>query len=146
MTMQGTINRNLLQYAVGHRITCPRCSRILDMRDAVTATLSKPAGGSRDYTLCCACWDQVRLAMHDIALELKASLEVIDGREVFPPTLAQAKRILAAVGCTITHKRDTGEYRVNLRGGTEETAYYGDSINDAIATGKDMARRAKGVK
>jgi hypothetical protein len=37
-------------------------------------------------------------------------------------------------------KRD-GEYRVNYAQGSESTAYYTDSPDDAYRTGLDMARR-----
>ena len=55
------------------------------------------------------------------------------------PTLAQAKATLRAVGVTITKRH--GEYRVNLRGGQEATAYYTDDIEDAVNTGQQMADR-----
>lgn len=53
------------------------------------------------------------------------------------PTLVQAKATLRAVGVTISKRH--GEYRVNLRGGREATAYYTDDIEDAVNTGLRMA-------
>lgn len=55
------------------------------------------------------------------------------------PTLAQAKASLRAVGVTINKRH--GEYRVNLRGGREATAYYASDIEDALNTGLHMAQR-----
>ena len=54
-------------------------------------------------------------------------------------TLKDAKELLRAYALTINKKDD--EYRVNYLGGKEETAYYTDDIEDAIATGKMMAER-----
>lgn len=52
-------------------------------------------------------------------------------------TLARAKAVLRAVGVTINKRH--GEYRVNLLGGREATAYYTDDIQDAVETGLRMA-------
>lgn len=66
-------------------------------------------------------------------------------------TFDQARRELAALGMTIT--KDTvgrgptgsGEYRVNYRGGTEDSAYYTPYLDDAVETGRVMAEhRAHG--
>lgn len=51
-------------------------------------------------------------------------------------TLAQAKQIGRDNGFTIRHK--DGEYRVNLIGGTEDTAYYTTDRDDAVHTGIAM--------
>ena len=48
-------------------------------------------------------------------------------------TLQEAKTIAKSNGFSIRHR--DGEYRVNLIGGTEETAYYTDDRDDAVATG-----------
>jgi hypothetical protein len=48
-------------------------------------------------------------------------------------TLQEAKTIAKAHGFTIRHR--DGEYRVNLIDGKEETAYYTDDRDDAVATG-----------
>ena len=55
------------------------------------------------------------------------------------PTLAQAKATLRSVHVTITKRH--GEYRVNLRGGGEATAYYTGDIEDAVSTGLHMAEQ-----
>jgi len=52
-------------------------------------------------------------------------------------TIAEAKAILRPLGVTLRHT--VGEFRVNLAGGKEATAYYTDDINDAVATGRAMA-------
>ena len=55
-------------------------------------------------------------------------------------TLAQAKAELRPLGLVlISHD---GEYRVNFRRGDEESAYYTTDLDDALATGKDMAKRS----
>lgn len=53
--------------------------------------------------------------------------------------LFNAKTQLAMLGVTITPTIH-GEYRVNLKGGTEATAYYTGDIGDAYNTGIAMAR------
>ena len=52
-------------------------------------------------------------------------------------TLQQAKTIAKTKGFTLRHR--DGEYRVNLIGGTEQTAYYTDDRQDAVDTGSVMA-------
>lgn len=56
-------------------------------------------------------------------------------------TLAGAKAELRQHGMALS-KRD-GEYRVNFRGGREATAYYASDLEDAVATGIDMAKRSR---
>jgi hypothetical protein len=46
----------------------------------------------------------------------------------------------------ISFKVVFNEYRVNFKGGGEETAYYTPEIEDAIATGIDMSDRRKSLK
>jgi hypothetical protein len=52
-------------------------------------------------------------------------------------TLKQAKRELRALGYTIN--RQHGEYRVNLLGGEEVSAYYTTDISDAVGTARAMS-------
>lgn len=55
-------------------------------------------------------------------------------------TFQYVKDVLNILGLTIS-KYD-GEYRVNFaRGGSEETAYYTDDLDDAYGTGIRMADR-----
>lgn len=54
-------------------------------------------------------------------------------------TLAAVRRQLAMVGVTIGHT-DWDEYRVNLKGGKEKTAYYTTDLQDALDTGMDMSK------
>jgi thioredoxin reductase (NADPH) len=56
-------------------------------------------------------------------------------------TLAQAKAILTPIGIVLS--KTDGEYRVNFRGGGESTAYYTNDIEDAVATGKSMAKEGQ---
>ncbi len=53
-------------------------------------------------------------------------------------TLGLAKIKLRQVGMTLTRK--DGEYRVNIAGGKEATAYYTDDIEDALNTGLAIAK------
>ncbi len=55
-------------------------------------------------------------------------------------TLARARMILRALGLVIRREND-GEYRINFQGGDEATAYYTNDLDDAVGTGRDMARR-----
>lgn len=59
-------------------------------------------------------------------------------------TLKQAKKTLKAIGITI--RKNDGEYRVNIINGTEATACYTNDIEDAIGTGKAMARSRQSYK
>ena len=54
-------------------------------------------------------------------------------------TLSQVRDELRSHNVTIRKTR--GEYRVNLREGNENTAYYTDDLTDAYDTGLDMRRR-----
>jgi hypothetical protein len=57
-------------------------------------------------------------------------------------TLDEVARMLRVVGVVV--RKCDGEYRVNLKGGAEATAYYTDWLDDARATGLHMAsHRAK---
>lgn len=53
-------------------------------------------------------------------------------------TIAQARATLAPHNLVL--RKIDGEYRVNIRGGREETAYYTDSLQDAVDTGLYMVR------
>lgn len=55
-------------------------------------------------------------------------------------TLKGAQREMRAIGIVLTHF--DGEYRVNLRGGTEATACYETDLESAVDTGRAMARLA----
>jgi hypothetical protein len=54
-------------------------------------------------------------------------------------TMKQARTALQEIGYTI--KKEDGEYRVNLSGGNEATAYYTEDLNDAVNTAQFEARR-----
>lgn len=54
----------------------------------------------------------------------------------------EVRRLLMLLGITI--KRTYGEeYRVNLKGGSEATAYYTPDLDDAYGTGVGMAEYLK---
>lgn len=54
-------------------------------------------------------------------------------------TQKQCIALIRHLGATV--KVSEGEYRVNVPGGTEATAYYTDDPNDAILTAKHMMTR-----
>jgi hypothetical protein len=55
-------------------------------------------------------------------------------------TLGEAKSIARHLGLTLRKVR-SGDYRVNFRDGNENTAYYTDSLEDAVNTAVEMARK-----
>jgi hypothetical protein len=55
-------------------------------------------------------------------------------------TLQEAKSIARHLGLTLRKVR-SGEYRVNFRDGNETTAYYTDSLEDAVNTAVEMVRK-----
>ena len=55
-------------------------------------------------------------------------------------TLQQAKSIPRHLGLTLRKVR-SGDYRVNFRDGNEMTAYYTDSLENAVNTAVEMARK-----
>ena len=57
-----------------------------------------------------------------------------------PMALQEAKSIARHLGLTLRQVR-SGAYRVNFRDGNETTAYYTDSLEDAVKTAVEMARK-----
>src|SRR5215813_3223745 len=57
-----------------------------------------------------------------------------------PITLQEAKSIARHLGLTLRKVR-SGDYRVNFRDGNETTAYYTDTLEDAVNTAVEMARK-----
>jgi hypothetical protein len=55
-------------------------------------------------------------------------------------TLQEAKSIARHLGLTLRKVR-SGEYRVNFRDGNKTTAYYTDSLEDAVNTAVEMVRK-----
>jgi hypothetical protein len=55
-------------------------------------------------------------------------------------TLQQAKSIARHLGLTLRKVR-SGDYRVNFRNGNENTAYYTNSLENAVNTAVEMARK-----
>jgi hypothetical protein len=54
--------------------------------------------------------------------------------------LQEAKSIARHLGLTLRKVR-SGDYRVNFRDGNENTAYYTDSLEDAVNAAVEMARK-----
>ena len=55
-------------------------------------------------------------------------------------TLQQAKSIARHLGLTLRQLR-SGRYRVNFRDGTEGTAHYTDSLENAVEAAIEMAKK-----
>jgi succinate dehydrogenase/fumarate reductase flavoprotein subunit len=55
-------------------------------------------------------------------------------------TFKEVKEQLAEIGVSLRREVETNEYRVNLLTGYECTAYYATDLEDALATGKAMAK------
>jgi hypothetical protein len=81
--MEKTINKGLLEHAAGTHIFCPRCRQIMDCRRTVLVTFTQTNGGMKTWTMCAACYDRIKLELHDLVLGMKGTLDVVDGREVF---------------------------------------------------------------
>ena len=58
-------------------------------------------------------------------------------------TLKDAKQFLSQIDMSLTKTRD-GAYRVNFKGGKEDTAYYTDELDDAVASGNSMREEVEG--
>lgn len=58
-------------------------------------------------------------------------------------TQAMVKSELNAMGLSFRRTAWGDEFRVNYRGGTEETAHYTDDLEDALGTGRYMAAELK---
>jgi hypothetical protein len=56
-------------------------------------------------------------------------------------TIRRAKLALHEHGVSLRYR--DGEFRVNLAGGNESTAYYTDDLQDAVETGRMMANRTE---
>jgi hypothetical protein len=57
------------------------------------------------------------------------------------PTIKEAFREIRSTGAHVG--RSEGEWRVNIPGGNEATAYYTDDTEDAILTAHEMMKRYK---
>lgn len=61
-------------------------------------------------------------------------------------TRAQARAILAEIGCTLRRDESGTEWRVNFRNGYEATAYYTPDLSDAVDTARAMVERRRKVE
>lgn len=55
-------------------------------------------------------------------------------------TFKEAQKWAQSKGLVLTKDADSGEYRVNFKGGKEATAYYTDDLPDAVGTGEAMCK------
>lgn len=58
-------------------------------------------------------------------------------------TYAKAHKELADLGVSLVRSMLDNEFKVNLKGASPESAYFTTDLDDAVATGKHMAARAK---
>jgi hypothetical protein len=57
-----------------------------------------------------------------------------------PRTIKQTLQRVRELGMSASYNSNTGEYRVNYREGTEQTAYYTTCGEDAIGTARFMVQ------
>lgn len=57
--------------------------------------------------------------------------------------MQEVKQELSNMGISIRRKPFESEIRVNFKNGKEETAYYTNDLEDALQTGRCMAREEK---
>jgi hypothetical protein len=74
--MKLTAQRNLVKWAAGKAMFCPRCQDILDCKRTVVVD---------EKVLCAKCWDS-----KPACFELKEGVEVLDGRVLFGRVLKDA--------------------------------------------------------
>lgn len=55
-------------------------------------------------------------------------------------TQKQALTAIRRLGASVRYFSEWREYRVNIPGGNEATAYYTDDLDDAIGTAKQMMK------
>jgi hypothetical protein len=58
-------------------------------------------------------------------------------------TLRSLRTELQPLGIEASYNRDTEEFRINFRGGKEATAYYTNDVDDALGTGRAMAKEGQ---
>lgn len=90
--LQNELNRQLLKYAAGYAMTCRRCTAILDCRRAVNIDVKSLQTGNtlRNFTVCGTCYDEARADL-ELAAAGKTTLEIIDGRLLWPATTPTPK-------------------------------------------------------
>lgn len=74
MTIERTINRNLLKHAAGTAMFCPTCERCLDYRKTVIISM-----GPRERVVCSTCFDKLCYDLGPKLLENRA-INILDGR------------------------------------------------------------------
>ena len=102
--LEREMNRQLVKYAVQRQMFCQSrgCGgSILDMRRAVLVTVKEPSGNEQSVILCGSCWDGSKARVAEIAAEKSATLEALDGRELF----AKAPRKAAAPAAAATRRK-----------------------------------------
>lgn len=58
------------------------------------------------------------------------------------PTLTEVREALRAEGLTVTRTGHGQEVKVRVKGSPAGEGYFTDDMQDALDTGRDMARRA----
>jgi DNA-directed RNA polymerase subunit RPC12/RpoP len=83
--MVRTLNRNLLKWAAGRAIFCPRCGDVMDCRRTMVIGTDSPEGQHEEHVRCVDCGDKILAMIGQTDFTLG---DVVDGRIVF----ARAKR------------------------------------------------------
>lgn len=93
-----TVTRNLLKWAVGKQILCPRCQDILDAKRAVMCERANQGG---TIIQCSRCWDK-----------FQENGEVTDGRVLWP----RAPRVKKPAAPKVKRESFRGLYTAYIKG------------------------------
>lgn len=78
--MQNHITGNLLRFAAGRAITCPKCGNILDWRTTTLVTLRQNGEDMKTWTQCTPCAEGAMAgllrACREVAIKTGAHLDV----------------------------------------------------------------------
>ena len=90
MTMEQTINRELLKHHVSTQIFCAKCQKVMDVRQAVSVELVQ-GSKLRTFAACVECFDASKGRLFSDAYDRKVTVTVLDGREYYPSRKRKAK-------------------------------------------------------
>lgn len=71
--MTRTVGRNLLKYAAGRQMFCPKCSKVLDAKTTVLITYRE-----QERILCAQCWGRNPMTVKS------GAVDIMDGRVFWP--------------------------------------------------------------
>lgn len=76
----------------------------------------------------------------NVTKRLLRLVEAAESKKEKKPTQKETIAQIRALGMSVRYVSDTGEYRVNFKNGSEDTAYYTDCPIDALGTAKAMKK------